>query len=176
MFPIATPRTVHAGGIVGWFRTWIRGACLAAVTLALPLAWAPTAYAQVSGSENEALRVFLDCARCDQDFMRTEITYVDFMRDRQDAQVHVLVTTQATGAGTEYTLAFIGLGEFADTDLSLRYAASQTDTADEVRRAFARRLELGLAPFIAGTPVADELAITRRPQSRQSACMVVFSI
>ena len=83
------------------------------------------------------------------------------MRDRRDAQVHVLVTTQTTGGGTEYTLAFIGLEEFTDTDVTLRYASSQTDTADEVRRAIARRLELGLAPYVAGTPLADEIAVTR---------------
>ena len=84
-----------------------------------------------------------------------------FVRDRQDAQVHVLVTTQATGGGTEYTLAFIGLEEFTDTDVTLRYASSRTDTADEVRRAIARRLELGLAPYVAGTPIVDEIAVTR---------------
>jgi len=105
--------------------------------------------------------VFLDCVRCDQDFLRTEITFVDFVRDRQDAQVHVLVTTQATGGGTEFTLAFIGLEVFADTDVTLRYASSRTDTADEVRRAIARRLELGLGPYVAGTPLADEIAVTR---------------
>ena len=31
------------------------------------------------------LRVFLDCNFCDFDFMRTEINFVDYVRDRQDA-------------------------------------------------------------------------------------------
>ena len=54
------------------------------------------------------LRVFLDCHVCDFDFMRTEINFVDYVRDRQDAQVHILVTNQPTGGGgTEYTLHFV---------------------------------------------------------------------
>lgn len=105
--------------------------------------------------------MFLDCLTCDQEFLRAEITYVDFVRDRRDARVHVLVTSQAAGGGTEFTLAFIGQEESTATNLTLRYVSSQTDTADEVRRAIARRLELGLAPYLAGTPLADHVEITR---------------
>lgn len=36
------------------------------------------------------LRVFLDCSFCDFDFMRTEVTFVDYVRNRQDAEVHIL--------------------------------------------------------------------------------------
>ena len=65
------------------------------------------------------LRVFLDCGFCDFDFMRTEIAFVDYVRDRQDAQVHILVTNRQTGGGgTEFTLHFIGqhdLAKLADT-------------------------------------------------------------
>ena len=47
----------------------------------------------------EALRVFLDCNRCDSDYLRTEITFVNYVRDRRDAQVHVLVATESSGGG-----------------------------------------------------------------------------
>src|SRR5512139_1491221 len=63
---------------------------------------------------SEALRVFLDCQTyCDFDFFRTEIAFVNFVRDRKDADVHILITSQRTGSGgSEYTLKFIGLGGF----------------------------------------------------------------
>ena len=49
-------------------------------------------------------RVFVDCRSCSDEFLRTEITFVSHVRDRHDADVHVLVTTQATGSGgTEHT-------------------------------------------------------------------------
>jgi hypothetical protein len=165
-------RTTHPARFVGGpSRTRFRRAGLAAITLALHLVSAQAALAQVDVASSDALRVFLDCGRCDQDFMRTEITFVDFVRDRHDAQVHVLVTMQATGGGTEYSMAFIGLDDFAETDLTLRYASSQTDTADEVRRAIATRLELGLAPFVAGTALADEIAVTRVAAGTQPSAM-----
>src|SRR6267143_921287 len=75
--------------------------------------------------QDTAVRVFLDCPDtfCDFDYYRTEITFVNWVRDRQFAQVHLLITTQDTGGGREYTLTFIGLERFAgaaDRDLVQR--------------------------------------------------------
>src|SRR5438067_5260352 len=36
-----------------------------------------------------AVRVFLDCNSCDETFLKTEITYIDYVRDRTDADLHV---------------------------------------------------------------------------------------
>jgi broad specificity polyphosphatase/5'/3'-nucleotidase SurE len=61
------------------------------------------------------LRVFLDCNDdgCHADYLREEVKLADYVRDRTDADVHVLVTSAETGAGgREYTLGFIGLGPF----------------------------------------------------------------
>jgi hypothetical protein len=76
----------------------------------------------------DALRVFLDCGPCDENYLRTEITFINYVRDRKEADVHVLVTTQPTGGGgTEYTLKFIGLLRFAGSraDASVRRSADQ---------------------------------------------------
>jgi hypothetical protein len=44
----------------------------------------------------ERLAVFLDCGFSDETFIRQEMTYVDYVRDRQVADVHVLVTQHAS--------------------------------------------------------------------------------
>src|SRR5919197_4192407 len=120
-------------------------------------------------ADPEALRVFLDCATCDFDYLRTEMTYVNYVRDRKDAEVHVLVTTQPTGGGgTEFTIDFIGLRQFAGATERLRYVAATTDTNEEVRRAFARRLELVLARYVAATQLADDLTVVHRPGAGHS--------
>jgi hypothetical protein len=114
-----------------------------------------------------ALRVFLDCAGCDFDYLRREITYVDYVRDRLDAQVHVLVTSEpAGGGGLQYTLGFIGRQEFSGVDDRLQYTNASTDTADEIRRELARRLQLGLMRYIARTPLAGDLSILHDPSAR----------
>jgi hypothetical protein len=107
-----------------------------------------------------SLRVFLDCDVCDGDFIRTEITFVDWVNDRQVAQLHVLVTRRRTGSGgNEYTLAFLGLREFAGRGDTLSVSTPGTATSDEERRAIARTLRLGLVRYVAGTPVAERIEI-----------------
>ena len=119
--------------------------------------------------EPEALRVFLDCNFCDLDYLRREITFVNYVRDRQDAQVHVLVTTQAAGAGTEFSFSFIGLEEFEGNDDSHRYVSSVTDTRDEVRSRIAQVLRVGLVHYIIDTPLAAQMEITRAASAGRQA-------
>ena len=71
-----------------------------------------------------AISMFLDCrAMCDEDYMHTEITYVDWVRDRTVADVHALISTLSTGAGgTQYTITFIGLRRFAPLADTLVFA------------------------------------------------------
>src|SRR6187402_2552652 len=39
-----------------------------------------------------AIRIFLDCNySCDESYIKQEITFVDYMRDRRDADVHILL-------------------------------------------------------------------------------------
>ena len=118
----------------------------------------------------EGIRVFLDCpAKCDEDFLRQEITVISYVRDRQDADVHVLVTSQPTGGGgLEYTVQFIGLRRFADVEHTLKYVASQTSTADERRRGLAEVLKRGLVRYVADSPLADRISITYLPEAPAS--------
>lgn len=107
--------------------------------------------------------VFLDCRGCDRDFFREEITYVNWVRDRKDADIHVLVTDQRTGSGgQEYTFAFIGLEDFEGTDNTLVYASGPNDTYDEIRRGQVEVLERGLFPYIIKTPIAEHINLTFR--------------
>jgi hypothetical protein len=111
------------------------------------------------------IRIFLDCSFfCDEDFLKREITFVDYMRDRRDADVHVLVTTQETGGGgTEYTLKFIGLGSFAGVEQTLKYSSPQTATADERRKGIAEVIKLGLVRYASESPQSQRLKITFSP-------------
>ena len=116
--------------------------------------------------ESGALRVFLDCQnmRCDFDHLRREIGFVNWVRDRQGADVHVLGTSQRTGSGgREYTLTFIGLGPFEGGADTLQFTTSRTDTDAEVRDALTRTLSLGLVAYAAATPLASHLSVGFTP-------------
>lgn len=109
------------------------------------------------------LRVFLDCDRCDFDHLRTEVPVVDYVRDRLDADLHILVTRQGTGAGgTEYTFHFIGLRELEGQADTLRYVSRQDDTENETRDGYTRAFRLGLVRFLALTDRADAVDVVFR--------------
>ncbi|MBA2572698.1 MAG: hypothetical protein H0V06_06620, partial [Gemmatimonadetes bacterium] len=113
-----------------------------------------------AAATGDALRVFLDCNSpgCDFDFFRTEIKFVDYVRDRSDADVHVLVTTQGTGGGgREYTLAFLGQRRFAGRNNTLRYTSRQTESEDVIRRGLARTIKAGLVAYAVETPAGARI-------------------
>jgi hypothetical protein len=146
---------------VGYAGTLEKGRILLRLLLfvALGLA-APRVQAQTS---NRAFSLFLDCrdVSCDPDFYRQEIAFVDHVRDRTVADVHVLLTQQATGGGgNAYTLAFYGQRRFEGVSDTLTLVQPQGTTEDERRRALARRIRLGLARYLARTPAGEQAALT----------------
>ena len=136
--------------------------------LCLGLTAARTAGAQPPGPPaNGLVRVFLDCNRCDDSYVKREVTFVDYVRNREDADVHVLVTTQSTGGGgTQWTLKFIGLGRYQGSDETLIYDSPQTATSDEVRAGFVETFKLGLVRYVTNSSIADRLGVVfRKPDS-----------
>jgi hypothetical protein len=118
------------------------------------------ASAQV-GPGPDTVRVFLDCNRCDEAFLKREVVFIDYVRTPDDADVHVLVTTQQTGGGgLRFDMKFLGLGRFEGVDQELTYNSSQSATADEIRIGFAQVFKLGLIRYVAGSTVANRLRIT----------------
>ncbi|HHF51242.1 MAG TPA: hypothetical protein ENL46_00965 [Candidatus Aminicenantes bacterium] len=110
--------------------------------------------------KDKAPKVFLDCWRCDRDYIRKEITYVNFVRDRTDADIHILVTDENTGSGgNKYTLTFIGRNQFEDMEKTLTYSSNETETWDEIREGMLEVMKKGLFPFLMKTPIADLLTI-----------------
>ncbi len=111
-------------------------------------------------SQEENLRVFLDCMRCDFDYFRQEVPFVNYVRDRMDAQLHVLVTQQLTGAGGfEYTFHFMGTGSLEGMQDTVRYASRADETDDETRAGLVRTFKLGLVRYVSSTPLGRRLDI-----------------
>jgi hypothetical protein len=113
-----------------------------------------TGRAQAPDRAAAAVNVFLDCGSCDHDFVRTEVKYVNWVRDRTVADVHVLVSNEGTGGGgSRYTLTFTGLRDFKGREDTLTYNASTDETSDQRRRGLTRTVVVGLVPFISRTPM-----------------------
>jgi len=135
--------------------------------------FAPTLRAQLLDSDSlkkTAPKVFIDCDYCDMDYFRTEITFVNHVRDRKDAQVHVLITTQSTGSGgTEYTLTFSGQEQFTGDDNVLKHVSGKTDTPDEIRSGLAKVLKIGLVNYAAKTPIASRISVSYQDKTKPTS-------
>ncbi|HYN10442.1 MAG TPA: hypothetical protein VES67_23845 [Vicinamibacterales bacterium] len=117
------------------------------------------------------LRVFLDCYECDTEYQRQNVTFVDYVRDRTDADLHVLVTTQGTGSGgSSWTVKFIGLGRLQRQDRTFTFTTEQTATSDDRRKAFSRIFKIGLVGYAADTSIAPQLDLTwTKPAATKAA-------
>jgi hypothetical protein len=155
-------KTIKAAAALAGF-----AALALALNAAVPAQAGQNAPAGIDELKKTAVKVFLDCDDCDLDFIKTEITFVNYVRDRLEAQVHVLITTQSTGGGgEEYTLTFIGQNACRDLRDVQKYFSSKTDTDDETRRGLVRTLKLGLMSFVARTPIACRIAVDyARPEA-----------
>lgn len=120
---------------------------------------------------NDRLRVYVDYSESDntERFMRSEIHFVDYVRDPNLAQVHIFITEQKTGSeGKRLTISFIGRENFAGQDENLFYFAPQSATDIERREGLTRIVKMGLMPYVAQTPEAPNMDIRynkkREPQ------------
>jgi hypothetical protein len=122
---------------------------------------APSAQAPQAQPAAGLLKVFLDCNRCDEDYMRQNVAFVEYVRDRAVADVHVLVTTQETGGGgLSWVVKFIGLGRLQGQDRELTFSTTQTATDDDRRKEFARIFKILAVTYVVGTPVVSQLDVT----------------
>lgn len=104
----------------------------------------------------DAPKLFLDAHRIDMDYVRREIKFVNYVNDRRQADIYVLVTTNKTGSkGREYTLTFTGRNKFEGLDDTLIYNSLSTYTKDNTREGFIKALKMGLMPYMIETPLVN---------------------
>lgn len=111
---------------------------------------------------NDNLRVFLDCqSYCDKDYIKREITFIDYVNDRFQSNIYILINSQTTGSGgREYILQFAGQDMFKGMNDTLSYIRQATATDDEDRKLAVQTLKLGLVKYLARTAKAKDLQIT----------------
>ena len=145
--------------VMGGRWSWV----LWGLLLLLGLTFPGRAQGQAPADDQDVLNLFFDCnARScgDQDFFRRQVPIVNWVRDREAADVHVLITSQGTGGGgLQYSLAFIGLGDLEGQDGTLTTSTSADATDDDRRSAIADRLKVGLVRYLAETTAADQLSV-----------------
>ncbi len=109
----------------------------------------------------DAPKVFLDCqTRCYEEHIRSELSYLNIMRDRQTADVYILLTSLRTAAGgREWNLFVKGQGRFATLADTLIFYSDADASDGQVQDLQARKLQQALLPYILKTSLADKLNV-----------------
>jgi hypothetical protein len=123
--------------------------------------WSHAVNGQSGGSSLDPIpSVFLDCNSCDVTYIRTNITFVNYVRDQEDASIYLDIKDQRTGGGgREYTLIFSEIGTESGRVDTLRYSSPSSDTSDERRIGLNRYIKIGLIPYVTGSVALESLDI-----------------
>ncbi|MBK8966037.1 MAG: hypothetical protein IPM36_05035 [Lewinellaceae bacterium] len=113
-------------------------------------------------TRNGAPTIFLDCQWwCDQQYLKTEMTYLNFVRDRADADIFIQQTGLRNGGGGEHlTLFFFGQKQFAGQRDTVVFDLPPAVSENESRQALKQNLERGLLPYLLQTPLAGRISFS----------------
>ena len=126
----------------------------AATLLTICLLVAATGYGQ------QRLNLFTDC-ECNKTLLKQELDYVNHTIDPVSAQVNLfIVTNYLSNGGRVYDLQFKGQQELAENSLSFKVSTTAVMTSLERDEYLNKRIELGLAGFLAGTEYAELVDLT----------------
>jgi len=107
------------------------------------------------------IRMFIDCpGGCYEDFIKTQLDVIDYVRDKDVANIYMLVTSQPAGnGGYEHTLLLLGLREFEGMLDTLKFVSGASDTDEMLQERLVRVLKLGLVRYATKTPLAEHIDV-----------------
>ena len=106
------------------------------------------------------LNLFTECD-CNKTLLKQELNYVNHTIDPVSAQVNLfIVTNYLSNGGRVYDLQFKGQQELAGNSLNFKVSTTAVMTGLERDEYLNKRIELGLAGFLAGTDYADLVDLT----------------
>ena len=117
----------------------------------------------ISYSQNNSLNVFLNChiAKCYNDYLRTELSHFNFVRDQASADVIIMVTSlnNASG-GRNFQLFFNGVNKYSSQSDTLNVSVKQDATDDIIRKNLLNAISLGLLKYMDDSNIAETVRVS----------------
>lgn len=132
-----------------------------AILLSLPLISQNESSTTAPSLASNELNVFIDCrTNCDIDYFKSKIGYINYVRDQQLSDVHLLITRYPlANNGNRYTLNFIGKGGLKEINNSINYDLPPNSPRDVLRKGLVKHIELGLVAYLLHTGMDVEVAV-----------------
>lgn len=117
-------------------------------------------FANAQEDSKENVKIFLDCSRCDQEFLRQNLGNVQFVRDQDLGDVHIFVVTQRNGAGgRSFEMDFIGKNDLESINYKLGFSTDANMTRDDERKRTMKYLKVGLVRFWIARGTIEEVVV-----------------
>jgi hypothetical protein len=137
-----------------------------ALSLSAPMVTAQTPSDTIRVAASDAIKLFID-SPVDDDYLKTEIGFADFVRDRTLADVYILVSSLNTASGgKEYTVTFQGRQRFEGLADTLRYVSKESDSEDIFRTGLVQTMTRGLVRYVSRTALAAQLSVSFKQQTQ----------
>lgn len=112
-------------------------------------------------SQEDLNNLFIKCDRCDNNFLKNEINYVNHVREQGLADIQLFIyRNRNANNGNRYSLDFIGKNEFSEKELSLVLDTNPRLTQDEVRNALKKKIDIGLVYFLVESNISNRINIS----------------
>jgi len=110
---------------------------------------------------NIAPKLYLDCNYCDYNHIRENITFINYVIERKEADIHLLVTRERTASGgAKYSFYFLGQNEFKSKNDTLFLSVHDNEAWDNTRQKMVNTIKLGLIPYISKSLIAQDINVS----------------
>ncbi len=105
------------------------------------------------------VKIFYDCqTSCYQTFMKQNLPEVEFVRDRNFADAHIMITSETNGSGGQtFHLEFFGQNDYKAIQEKYSFATNTDMTTEQKRKMMLKYLKLGLLKFWVKNGLVDKL-------------------
>ncbi|MFN2379857.1 MAG: DUF481 domain-containing protein [Bacteroidales bacterium] len=104
----------------------------------------------------DALNVYMEAS----DYIKEQIPFVNYVRDRMVADLIIIKTLEGTGSGgSERTFFLEGTGKCGGMRDTISFSTSPDETYEQIREREAQLLKMGLIRYIMKTPLSDYIDI-----------------
>ena len=103
----------------------------------------------VSIAQEDKVKAYLDCSRCDENFIKQETSFLDYVRDQDLADVVIFIRDiWNPSGGRSYEIEIDGNNAFTDISSTTKVSGFSTDTSSSLRDKILNKLKLALVPFL----------------------------
>lgn len=128
---------------------------LASLVIVLTSSWS---FLLGQSKDSVYIHLYMRCTFCDDDYIRNEIKYVNYVRDIADANITILGVEEETGSGGQkYRFIFEGKKQFSGINDTIIFESKNDASTEEIRNLYIHHLKIGLLTYLLKTPVRKKI-------------------